>query len=266
MNNRTIICAGLALAASAAYAGSSVIGYSVMSNGDDHLYEVNFTTGIATDLGLVGFEDAEAMAMATNGDLYAAGGSVQDLWNVTTPPGFLIGSMGTLSGIDSGMDFHNNGTLYLASASIGSTELYSVNTVNGAATAIGVGEYFGDNLAISGAGVAYAADFAFENSLYTVDLATGASTLVGALGINPFSQGGTDFGSDGVLYALLSNAEWYTIDVATGAATLGGTIRNVAGAPLTGFEGLAMNPVPEPATMFALGAGIALLALRARRK
>src|SRR5687767_11827243 len=161
MRNKTILCAGLALASTAAYAGTSIIGYSVMSNGDDHLYEINFTAGLATDLGLVGFEDAEGMAMGPGGTLYAAGGTVQDLWNVTTPPGSLIGAMGTLSGLDAGMDMHSNGTLYLVSAQIGSTELYSVNSGNGAASSIGTGTYFADNLAISDAGVAYSADFAF---------------------------------------------------------------------------------------------------------
>ena len=266
MKNKTFICAGLTLAASAAFAGSSVIGYSVMSNGDDHLYQINFTLGTATDLGLVNFDDAEGMAMTAGGTIYAGGGTVQDLWDVTTPPGSLIGSMGTLSGIDSGMDFHSNGTLYLASATSGGTELYTVNTANGVATSVGAGTYFGDNLAISDAGVAYAADFIFDNELYMINLATGAETLIGGLGIAPSAQAGTDFGADGILYALLSNGDWYTLNTATGAATLGGTIRNAAGAPLTGWEGLAMNPVPEPGTFIAIAAGLGLLAARRRRR
>lgn len=266
MRNKTLICAGLALATSSAFAGISVIGYSVQSNGDDHLYEINFGTGIATDLGLVGFEDAEGMTMGPGGTLYAAGGTVQDLWNITTPPGSLIGAMGTLSGLDSGVDMHANGTMYLVSGSFGSTELYTVNTANGAATSVGTGTYFADNLAISSGGVGYAADFIFDNEMYTVDLATGAHALVGSLGISPSAQAGTDFGADGVLYALLSTGDWYTLDTATGAATFGGTIRNAAGATLEGWEGLAMNPVPEPGTFIVIAAGIGLLAARRRRK
>src|SRR5688500_10110477 len=254
MRNKTLICAGLALATSSAFAGISVIGYSVQSNGDDHLYEINFGTGVATDLGLVGFDDAEGMTMGPGGTIYAAGGTVQALWNITTPPGSLIGAMGTLSGVDSGMDMHGNGTVYLVSAGIGGsgTELYTINPATGLATSIGMGTYFADNLAISNAGIAYAGDFIFENELYTVNLATGQQTLVGAMGIDPFAQAGTDFGSDGILYALLSSGEWYTLDTATGAATLGGSIRSATGAPLTGWEGLAMNPVPEPGTFIAI--------------
>ena len=95
MRNKLIIAALAIVAAGNAFAGASVIGYSVMSNGDDHLYEINFTTGSATDLGLVNFDDAEGMAMGADGTIYAAGGTVQDLWNITTPPGSLIGAMGT---------------------------------------------------------------------------------------------------------------------------------------------------------------------------
>jgi hypothetical protein len=266
MRTKLTIAVLAIVAASNAFAGASVIGYSVMSNGDDHLYEINFTTGMATDLGLVNFEDAEGMAMSVGGTIYAGGGTVQELWDITTPPGSLIGSMGTLSGVDAGMDFHSNGTLYLASASASSTELYTVNTATGAAISVGTGDYFGDNLAISDAGIAYAADFIFSNELYMINLATGAETLIGGLGIAPFAQAGTDFGADGFLYALLSNGDWYTLNTGTGAATLGGTIRNATGAPLSGWEGLAMNPVPEPGTIIAIAAGLGLLVARRRRK
>lgn len=121
-------------------------------------------------------------------------------------------------------------------------------------------------MAISSGGIAYAADFIFGNEMYTVDLATGAQTLVGSLGIAPSAQAGTDFGADGILYALLSTGDWYTLDTASGAATFGGTIRNAAGAPLADWEGLAMNPVPEPGTFVVIAAGIGLLAARRRRK
>jgi len=79
MKTKSLICAGLALATSSAFAGVSVIGYSVMSNGDDHLYQINFSTGLATDLGLVNFGDAEAMTMGPGGTIYAAGGTVHEL-------------------------------------------------------------------------------------------------------------------------------------------------------------------------------------------
>jgi len=264
MKNKTLTVIGLTLAATCAFAGVDIIGYSIQSNGNQHLYRINFTSGIATDLGLVNFADGEGVAMNGAGTIYAVGGTVNELWDVTTPPGSLIGATGAMSGIDAGMDSFG-GSLYAASANFGSTELYSVDPNTGLASSIGVGQYFGDNLAIDNAGNAFAADWIFTDSLYTVDLATGAGTLVGTLNVgDPSQQAGSDFGVDGNLYMFLGNGDWYTVDTGTGAATLGGTIQLVTGGPLTACEGLAMNPVPEPGTFVVVAAAIAGLALRRR--
>jgi len=265
MKNKTLIVAGLTVAASAAYAGLPIIGYSIQSNGNDHLYEINFSSGIATDLGLVNMDDGEGVAMDAASTLYAVGGTRNELWDVTTPPGSLIGATGTMSGIDAGMDWYN-GSLYAASANSTSTELYSVDPTTGVATSVGVGQYFGDNIAIDNSGNAYAADWIFANSLYSVDLATGTGTVVGALGFAVSAQAGSDFGVDGNLYMFLSNGDWYTVNTATGAATLGGTISLVTGGTLDNCEGLAMSTVPEPATFVVIAAGIGALALRRRSR
>lgn len=264
MRNRTLIAAGLTLAATGAFAGGSIIGYSIQSNGNQHLYEINFSSGMATDLGLVSFADGEGMAMNAAGTMYAIGGTVNELWDVTTPPGSLIGATGTMTGIDAGMDSFG-GTLYAASANFGSTELYSVDPITGLATSVGVGQYFGDNIAIDNAGNAYAADWIFDDSLYSVDLSTGAGTLIGALGVGDTSlQAGSDFAADGTLYMFTSDGDWWTVDTATGAATLGGQIMLATGGALTACEGLAMNPVPEPGTFVVIACAVAALALRRR--
>jgi hypothetical protein len=255
------------LAATAAFAGQSIIGYSIQSNGNDHLYEINFSTGIATDLGLVNFGDGEGMAMGGDGTIYAVGGTTPELWDVTTPPGSLIGPTTQFAGIDSGMDMHQNGTLYVVSGlGQGAAELYTVDAGSGSTTSVGRDEYFADNIAISDAGIAYATDWIFENASYTVDLNTGAATLLGSLGFALGQQAGSDFAVDGQLYILLGSGEWYNLDLNTGAAVFGGQIVDAAGGPLNSFEGLAMNPVPEPATYAGIGIGIVLLALARRRK
>ncbi|WP_432411451.1 T9SS type A sorting domain-containing protein [Rasiella sp. SM2506] len=86
----------------------------------------------------------------------------------------------------------------------------------------------------SNAGTAYVATLnttTLISTLYSVDIATGAYTLVG-----PMTEGYVGFSSnpvDGVLYGFDTNLDLYTIDTATGASTL---IAPITG---TGSAGLA---------------------------
>jgi hypothetical protein len=109
---------------------------------------------------------------------------------------------------------------------------------------------FADNIAIHPrTGVAYAIDFIFEDSLYTVNLSNGAMTLVGGLGLgNVSAQCGTAFLGE-TLYALTSVGDIYTIDLTSGAATL------VASTGSTGWEGLAIgyDACDDPADLEAFG-------------
>jgi hypothetical protein len=75
-------------------AAAGPIAYSISSNGNDHLYQIDLATGVAIDLGAMSFGDAEGLEYA-NGTLYGIGGSTNQLWNLTTSPGTLIGETGT---------------------------------------------------------------------------------------------------------------------------------------------------------------------------
>jgi len=211
----------VALSGVATAAGASPVLYSVQSNGDDHLYSIDAATGVATDLGRLAFGDAEGLAFAGS-TLYAVGGSTQELWNITTPPGVLVGATGTRNGIDAGLDFDNrSGTMYNLNGDQGTSSLYTINLATGAATLVGSNGVFGDGFAVGPTGSAYAIDGIFTDSLYGIDLLTGAASLIGNLGLGDISvQFGLTFGDDGALYGLDSNGNLYRLNTSTGAATL----------------------------------------------
>ncbi len=127
-------------------------------------------------------------------------------------------------------------------------------------------------MGINAAGQAFISDFIFSDALYSLNLATGAATLVGPLGLgNVIVQTGLDFDGSGVLWAITSAGQLYTLNTATGAATLSGQV-NINGDPLSGFEGLAIptappNQVPEPASvcLWTMLIGFGWLLVRRRR-
>jgi hypothetical protein len=248
---RTCAIVGL-LACAATALAQGPVGYSVQSNGNDHLYRIDLLTGQATDLGLVGLNDAEGVSFGPGGNLYAIGGTVMEFWNITTPPGALVGPTGARSGIDAGLGYYN-GVMYNMQGDTGGSYLYTINTGTGAATLVGRGTKFADNIAILN-GVGYAADWIFDDSLFKVDLATGQFTLIGGLNQGNVSlQAGSDFYGN-TLYNLTSDGRIFTVNINTGAATF---VANVSAG--TGWEGLAI--VPEPASL-----GLFALALLRRRR
>jgi hypothetical protein len=233
-----LFVAAVLAAIGASTLSAAPFGYSVQSNGDDHLYLIDLATGVAVDLGALGFGDAEGLA-SDGVTLWAIGGTVEELWDITVPPGFKIGDTGARSWIDAGLAYNPaDGKLYnLQGESPGGSTLYEIDAATGAATLIGADPAFADGLAIDPSGVAYAVDGFSSEKLYTVDLATGALTEVGSLGVSAFSLFGLAFDASGQLWGINTAGDIYAFNTATGSATYVAQA-TVGGVAVNGFEGL----------------------------
>ena len=254
--------------------------YVASGNGNySSLYRVDPTNATSTLIGsiLVGGVQVSVTALAahpTTGQLYGVTGSEftpsRQLFIIdpVTAATTVIGTIGTVRTENaSDISFAANGTLYGWSTRGG--PLMTIGLGDALRTAIGsaTNGTQGNGLAFTPDGTLYLAGPTAPGNLYTVDIGTGALTVVAALSNVP-----VDFGTsvnamasdpNGVLYAVgrSSGAQLVTIDRVTGAMTTVGVL-SFGEADALAF----VVPVPEPSTWLMLGTGGALLWLRFRRR
>lgn len=151
----------------------------------------------------------------------------------------LFNYIGELNGLEAG---HNpvglsynpfNGLMYALSTDVSSTQLYSVNLVNGSLTPIGTdtGNAAGIWLEIADNGIAYMADIS-NDFLYSLNLSTGIATPIGSLDIDINFQQDVDYDSteDRLIMAAYQGSGSggiYEVNTSNGIASFLGQTNNL---------------------------------------
>jgi hypothetical protein len=265
----SVLC-GILLAAFPAVASTL---WGLSSSEPGVLYTVDPATGAATEVVTVtGAIDASSTGLEIlNGTIYATdvyvGGGVMNFGSIDRATGaftLINDQAGSLNWQGLAADPVAD---LLYSVDLNSTDYNLVSiTPAGVIAVVGPTGSYIRGMAYGG-GTLYGVT---DDSLYTIDISTGAATLVGALGLTNSRPGLAYDGNAGVLYLNLGSGDpgysLYTVDKTTGLATLVGPNGSVAG---EGIDGLAWEDtggpaVPEPSTFALLSIGAGALALRRR--
>jgi hypothetical protein len=235
---------------------------------DNQLISINTTTGNGTVVGNLSTAMTPYGLATVGSNLYTfdstqdviqkinpATGASQSSYAIGLSPGALLGQ--------GGLAFQTSSVGYLTSALDPSTfntvnDLYQFNILTGTSTLIAHTADTIEALAFSTAGILYGLG-KDDGNLYTVNTMTGATSLIGNVGVsigNPI--GSLSFSSSGMLYATL-NDTLYTLNTATGLATAVNS-DPTANVGYYSISGLAFAPatVPEPSSIVM--SGMALVA------
>ncbi|CAD5375275.1 conserved exported hypothetical protein [Rubrivivax sp. A210] len=274
---RALIGAALA-AAFALPAVAGPIGYSAWDvSGTDKLVRFDMASGVGTVIGAIrtaggtGYTDVDGLAFDGQGRLWGVDDATNTLMRIDTATGAAtaVGNMGSNLGANFGLAFGAGGTLYMSADS----RLFTVNTSTGAASLVGSFSN-GNNVRSLGYDGTTLFGWSSVDTLLAIDGSNAAASTIGGFGFAPATSGRDGMDVDartGTIWGLGdAEARTYTLNALTGAATVVAqqvcVENNVSNVNCNGggFNGLAIQAVPEPAS-FTLAA-LALLGLGATRR
>jgi len=258
------LCTGVLLfAASPGALWAAPFSYAV--NTDDDLFSVDVSTGTKTLVGNTGVVFLQGLALSPGGVLFGtdSDGNLYRI-NTTTAAATLVGNTG-LGNIE-GLDF--KGTTLLATDFNTTPTVYSLDTSTAAPTSVVTANTATGllrTMAVLDANTILArGDGPPNNTLYSINLSTGAVTTIGTLGVFGDQFAAMDFLSDGLLYGLDTEGSVWRIDPATAGVTLLGNTGDDFWLDMT--EGPGGTPVAEPTTLVLLGTALAGLGWRLRHR
>jgi len=227
--------------------------------GPGYLYRIDPATGVATDIGPIGFNEVTAMAFNGSGTLYATGRQFGSgnwvLLSVDTNTGIAT-EESPLSVPDApggtivrGMSSRNADDLPFVF--VGSSSLGTLDVATGQVSLQGFGRS-----STSGNGIAFSSNdtlyHATEGPFNTLDQTTGSDTLIGSLVFSPPADNfprvdALDFEPvTDVLYASVNDStfppEFYLATIDTTTAVV-----NIIGQTVDGLDALAWGPAPNDA-------------------
>ena len=252
-------------------ANGAPMAYSVNSDSgnlatEDSLYLIDLATGSDQRrgelfTGVAVRSDTEGLAFAPDGTLWGIDDESLKLFPINTVSGAIsfeeeidLTGIPTGGSNDFGMTFTCDSSLFITS--VVTQTLYNVD-IDGNSVVIGA---LGANISaiaaignptrLYGLGNGQSEDGTTDSpDLFSIDVTTGAATLIGPLGSDAgeYNQGGLAFDSDGTLWAITDRriinntiadlpSQILRIDVDTGTATL------VSSTSEVGFESLAISP------------------------
>lgn len=234
--------------------------YAVDTNGD--LYVVGLPSGSTSLVGNTG-KFLESLAYDPSTGRLFGHDTNSTLYELSTVNGSVVGSWNTGLGNVEGMDFAGPNNLWMTDFNSPMTT-YNWDTSTNSPGALG--PY--NTVSATGSVRAMCFDPLVQNELFYGDQPT-FQTLWQFDGINPANALG-DNSAAGVyamdyagatLYGMGANGDIFTINPLDGSVAV---TANTGGQFWLGMS--TLNPVPEPATMLALGGALAGLAARRKRK
>ncbi|HVS00051.1 MAG TPA: hypothetical protein VMW27_25720 [Thermoanaerobaculia bacterium] len=241
---------GLLFQAPAAAQAPTQVAYAVRSDGDDKLYSINLTTGVATAIGDAGFDDVESLAFSPECETLYGVDDVDDrlvTCSLTSGACTAVGGPLGVDVTDTGLAFDFEGHLYMSTdAPKNPTSSYRLNPETGAATLLGNQRQSVTGLAATFTGI-YGLGGDGANNLVTLSPLTGEVTQIAPLSGVAITDAGLDFDVSGILYGLSDGSgrngtgpsQLFTVNLETGAAHVVANV-TVGGRPANGFEGMAI--------------------------